>query len=215
MTVSLSPLTFLPDDQKEPVMESATFAVTIIPTTITIIPSTTKNPLPLTPESTGVGRTRRLDLISPLSSASEWLLGIIWASFSYFYLPDDWPRIHVSLILQSAGWAVITLGVLIMLWSLAGLGLRRTHGVDADFLVQTGLYRWTRNPQIIGFSLGMIGFITLWPSWHMLVSILLLVVLLHLMVITEEEHLLAKHGAVYLRYCDQVPRYIRMPYRRH
>ena len=157
----------------------------------------------------------RIGRLSPLSSASEWLLGIIWASFSYFNLPDDWPQIHVSLILQSAGWAAIALGVLIILWSLAGLGLRRTHGLDADFLVKTGPYRWTRNPQIIGFSLSMIGFITLWPSWHMLVSILLLVVLLQLMVITEEEHLLARHGADYFRFCDQVPRYIGMPRRRH
>ena len=146
--------------------------------------------------------------LTPVSSASEWLLGIIWAAFSYYYLPEDWPRIHVSISLQFAGWAVITISVLIMLWSLAWLGLRRTHGLDADFLVQTGPYRWTRNPQIIGFSLGMIGFITLWPSWHMLVSLLLLAVLLHLMVISEEEHLLARHGEVYKQYCDQVPRYI-------
>jgi len=50
--------------------------------------------------------------LTPVSSASEWLLGIIWAAFSYYYLPEDWPRIHVSISLQSAGWVVITIRAL-------------------------------------------------------------------------------------------------------
>jgi protein-S-isoprenylcysteine O-methyltransferase Ste14 len=146
--------------------------------------------------------------LTPVSSASEWLLSIIWASFSYFYLPADWPMIHVGLILRLAGWILVTLGGLTILLSLASLGLRRTHGLEADALVQSGLYRLMRNPQIVGFSLGLIGFVMLWPSWHMMVSFLLHVILVHLMVLTEEEHLLARHGNEYLRYCEKVPRYI-------
>jgi protein-S-isoprenylcysteine O-methyltransferase Ste14 len=153
--------------------------------------------------------------LRPVSSASEWLLGIIWASFSYFYLPADWPMIHAGLILRVAGWVIVTLGVLTILLSLAWLGLRRTHGLEADTLIQSGPYRLTRNPQIVGFSLGMIGFVMLWPSWHMMMSLLLYVVLIHLMVLTEEEHLLARHGNEYLQYCEQVPRYIGLPRRIH
>ena len=55
----------------------------------------------------------------------------------------------------------------------------------------------------------------LWPSWHMMMSLLLYVVLVHLMVLTEEEHLLARYGNEYLRYCEQVPRYIGVPRRNH
>jgi protein-S-isoprenylcysteine O-methyltransferase Ste14 len=153
--------------------------------------------------------------LRPVSSASEWLLGIIWASFSYFYLPADWPMIYAGLILRVAGWVIVTLGVLTILLSLAWLGLRRTHGLEADTLIQSGPYRLTRNPQIVGFSLGMIGFVMLWPSWHMMMSLLLYVVLIHLMVLTEEEHLLARHGNEYLQYCEQVPRYIGLPRRIH
>ena len=94
--------------------------------------------------------------LSPVSSASEWLVIIIWVSFSYFYLPADWPMIHVGLILRLAGWVMVTLGVLTMLFSLAWLGLRRSHGLETDTLIQSGPYRLTRNPQIVGFSLGMI-----------------------------------------------------------
>jgi len=153
--------------------------------------------------------------LTPVSSASEWLLGIIWAFFSYFYLPADWPMIYVGLGLRLAAWVWITLGVLTILLSLALLGLRRTHGLEADALVQSGPYRLTRNPQIVGFSLGMVGFVMLWPSWHMMMSLLLYVVLVHLMVLTEEEHLLARYGNEYLRYCEQVPRYIGVPRRNH
>ena len=130
--------------------------------------------------------------LTPVTSASEWLLGIIWASFSYFYLPDDWPLIHVSSLLRLAGWVLVTLSVVTSLLSLAWLGLRRTHGLKADILVTSGPYRLTRNPQITGFSIGMIGFVMLWPSWHMMVSLLLLAFLVHLMVLTEEEYLLTR-----------------------
>lgn len=49
----------------------------------------------------------------------------------------------------------------------------------------------------------------------MMMSLLLYVVLIHLMVLTEEEHLLARHGNEYLQYCEQVPRYIGLPRRIH
>jgi protein-S-isoprenylcysteine O-methyltransferase Ste14 len=146
--------------------------------------------------------------LTPFSAASEWLLALIWVAFSYYYLPADWPAIHVELLLQVAGWLFIALGVLTLLISLAWLGLRRAHGLQNDVLMQSGPYRLSRNPQIVGFSLGMIGFVMIWPSWHMLVSLLLLALFVHLMVLTEEEHLLARHGDEYWRYCERAPRYI-------
>jgi len=76
--------------------------------------------------------------LTPVSSAAEWLLIIIWVSFSYFYLPADWPMIHVGLILRLAGWVMITLGVLTMLLSLVWLGLRRSHGLEVNTLIQSG-----------------------------------------------------------------------------
>ena len=147
----------------------------------------------------------------PVSSTLEWLLGIIWASFSYSYLPADWPTMHVGPMLRWTGWILIALSLLIIVSSVAGLGVRRTHGLEADVLIQSGPYGLTRNPQIVGFSLGIFGFVMLWPSWHMMLSLFLYVVLVHLMVVTEEEHLLDRHGNEYLRYCEQVPRYLGIP----
>jgi len=149
--------------------------------------------------------------LTPVSSGLEWLLVIIWVVFSYIYLPADWPLFHINPMLRYAGWLFVVIGVLIIIISFAWLGLRRTHGLETDILIHLGPYRLTRNPQIVGFGLGMIGFIVLWPSWHMMVSIILLIVLTHLMVLTEEEHLLDVHGDEYKRYCGQVPRYVGKP----
>ncbi len=145
--------------------------------------------------------------LTPVSSVMEWLLAIIWAAFSYAYLPADWPSVRVIPVLQWAGWVCIGIGVPVMIGSMAWLGLRRSHGLESEVLIQTGPYRLSRNPQIAGFWLGMAGFFMLWPSWHMLVSTCLLLLFTHLMVITEEEHLLARHGDLYRSYCSQVPRY--------
>lgn len=151
---------------------------------------------------------RRRGRLTPFSSASEWLLALIWVAFSYYYLPADWPAIHVSLTLQVAGWLLIALGVLATLYSMAWLGIRRAHGLQNDILMQTGPYRQTRNPQIVGFTVAMVGFVMIWPSWHMVVSLLLLALFVHLMVLTEEEHLLTRFGDAYRRYCQQVARYL-------
>ena len=151
---------------------------------------------------------QRRGRLTPFSAASEWLLALIWVAFSSYYLPADWPAIHVGLVLRVAGWLLIALGVLTMLYSMAWLGLRRAHGLQNDLLMQTGPYRLSRNPQIVGFALAMIGFVMIWPSWHMLVSLLLLVLFVHVMVLTEEEHLLAQFGDEYRRYCEQAARYL-------
>lgn len=149
--------------------------------------------------------------LTPLPSASEWLLAIIWAGFSYVYLPDDWPALHVGPVVQSLGWICVGLGIVSMVLALAWLGLPRTHGLEADVLVQTGPYGLTRNPQLVGFSLGLVGFAVLWPSWHMVMSMLLYAVLAHLMVLAEEEHLRRVHGELYERHCERAPRYVGLP----
>jgi protein-S-isoprenylcysteine O-methyltransferase Ste14 len=146
-----------------------------------------------------------------LSSASEWLLAIIWACFSYVYLPSDWPALLVGPVVQSFGWICVALGAVAMVLALAWLGLLRTHGLEADVLVQTGPYGLTRNPQLVGFGLGLIGFAVVWPSWHMLMSLFLYGVLAHVMVLTEEEHLRRVHGELYERYSERIPRYVGLP----
>jgi protein-S-isoprenylcysteine O-methyltransferase Ste14 len=54
----------------------------------------------------------------------------------------------------------------------------------------------------------VIGVVVLWPSWYALGWVVLYGIVVHLMVLTEEEHLRAVHGEEYERYCSRVPRYL-------
>jgi protein-S-isoprenylcysteine O-methyltransferase Ste14 len=46
----------------------------------------------------------------------------------------------------------------------------------------------------------------LWPSWYAVEWAILYFVLIHMMILTEEEHLLNTHGEQYREYCQEVPR---------
>lgn len=78
-------------------------------------------------------------------------------------------------------------------------------------LMVWGLYMsfpYLYNPQIVAGSLLVLGSVVLWPSWQAVGWLMLYGLVGHLMVSTEEEHLLAVHGEAYARYCQRVPRYV-------
>jgi protein-S-isoprenylcysteine O-methyltransferase Ste14 len=87
-------------------------------------------------------------------------------------------------------------------------GIRRAFGVETKGLISTGPYRFTRNPQLLGGYLLVTGVAVQWPSWFAILWIGLYGVIGHVMIITEEEHLRTSFGQEYIRYCQQVPRYL-------
>jgi protein-S-isoprenylcysteine O-methyltransferase Ste14 len=74
--------------------------------------------------------------------------------------------------------------------------------------MQAGCYRISRNPQVLGCFLFGIGFAVLWPSWYALGWVMLYVVIAHMMVHSEEEHLCNTYGEEYVNYSERVPRCI-------
>lgn len=112
--------------------------------------------------------------------------------------------------------AVVVLGIAIALIGLAQLisALRvfgpfwRMLGLNVQGLKQSGIYRRTRNPQLIGYWLMVLAIPAVWPSWYALISALLYWPMAHRMVMIEEEHLEAEFGEEYRQYCRQTPRYI-------
>ena len=79
--------------------------------------------------------------------------------------------------------------------------------VDAGSLPITGPYRWSRNPQYLGWMIFLTGFcLTDW-SWWCLAALVAVAVSLHLLVLVEEEHLHRTFGEPYAAYCRKVPRY--------
>ncbi len=149
-----------------------------------------------------------------LSVPSAVLQVVVFFGFGYFpsiYLPNTWPVSQVAPPLRFIGLASLSIGLIVILTGIHQLGLLRSVGLQTGVLKESSQYRFTRNPQILGCISYVIGFMVLWPSWFALGWGLALVIILHVMVLTEEEHLHNAHGQVYEQYCKRVPRYMGYP----
>jgi protein-S-isoprenylcysteine O-methyltransferase Ste14 len=141
----------------------------------------------------------------------EFVIFGLHANLPYLYLDVPWPAMPpapenpVQLYL---GLAVSILGLVATLAIMAHLGFGTTVGQEPGAVRQTGPYRLSRNPQIITYSLMLIGLGVLYPSIETAAWILLFAAIAYLMVITEEEHLQNLFGESYQEYCKIVPRFI-------
>jgi protein-S-isoprenylcysteine O-methyltransferase Ste14 len=158
-------------------------------------------------------RERRL---TPFTSFLELLIWVLYVCFPYIYNPPDWWLVWfadspANPALKIIGSALTAAGMAVAVVAMARLGFGRTLGQKAEALQQTGLYRLSRNPQLVGGGLAVLGIAVLWPSWYALGWVVLYGVIGHLMVLTEEEHLRKVHGEAYARYCERVPRYLGLP----
>ena len=74
-------------------------------------------------------------------------------------------------------------------------------------LVQTGLFRFSRNPVFLSMIVILICIFFLMPNAITLVILVSGYILIQLQVRLEEEFLLQKHGEIYKRYCEKVRRW--------
>jgi len=83
--------------------------------------------------------------------------------------------------------------------------------LDAGTLTLKGPYRWSRNPQYLGWFMFLLGFALNDWSWWCLAALAIVATYLHLLVLVEEEHLQRTFGEPYAEYCRSVPRYLGRP----
>lgn len=150
-------------------------------------------------------RTGRL---TPFAILMEYVAIGSWVLFTSLNLPRGWPTTHVGPAQEAVGSILFYGGLSLTLLNIVLLGIRRSHGLEANELRQSRFYGLTRNPQALCFVIAIVGNLVLWPTWRNLVALILLGVLVHLIVITEEEHLHRAFGDEYARYCQRVPRYL-------
>jgi protein-S-isoprenylcysteine O-methyltransferase Ste14 len=114
---------------------------------------------------------------------------------------------------QVAGLVVGTAGAALAGWCIVTL-VALGRGTPAPFdpprrLVVTGPYRVVRNPMYLGAALALAGGGLFYQSWALLAYAAGFALLMHLFaVIHEEPTLRATFGAPYLRYCEQVGRWL-------
>lgn len=149
--------------------------------------------------------------LSMPSAILQALIFFAYGGFPAIYLPNTWPASQVTLFLRVIALTSLFIGLAIMLTGIYQLGLLRSLGLKTGAIKDSSQYRFTRNPQVLGCVLYVIGFVILWPSWFALGWGLSLILILHVMVLTEEEHLRNTCGHIYEQYCQRVPRYLRIP----
>ena len=135
----------------------------------------------------------------------------LWADWQYPWRIDAQPDAHMAmrLIIGAVG---IVAGSAIALWGLGTMARVRTGILlqqPASRLVTFGPYRWTRNPQYVGFVAIYFGLSilanTLWPLVVLPVVIALLITIV---IAREERYLHGVFGPEYATYCRRVKRWL-------
>lgn len=121
------------------------------------------------------------------------------------------PQLRDCPALQWTGLILTALGVVFFISAVLTMADSWRAGIpekDKTQLVQTGIYRISRNPAFVGFDLTYIGLLIAFPNLLHLVFALFPVVMLHLQILQEEPYCRATFGAPYEAYCKKVRRYL-------
>jgi len=110
---------------------------------------------------------RRLGRLTLFSALLETFVFLCHGLVTLTYLPSDWPALHVGRLHAGMGAVPVILGLAVVIAGMTNVGLRNTFGQPGG-LKQTGVYTLTRNPQIVGYGLFVVGIAILWPSWYAL-----------------------------------------------
>jgi len=126
-----------------------------------------------------------------------------------YYVYTSWPEITTGQLQCSIGFTSGIFALFIVIFGFFNLGpFSRTMGINSKKLTTHGLYRFSRNPQVLAYGLFLVSYAIVWPSWYIVPSLISYGVIVHRMVLTEELHLRNIFGEAYKEYCIETPRYI-------
>ena len=101
-----------------------------------------------------------------------------------------------------------------LVWTIAAqaqMGNSWRIGIDTEHrteLVQTGLFRLSRNPIFVGMIVTLLGLFLTIPTVVTLITLLVGVILIGIQVRLEEEYLTRTHGDKYIEYLRNVRRWV-------
>jgi len=147
-------------------------------------------------------------------SIGWWIMDAAWTipvalSSMYSLLPL---QIEEAIALMSG---LASFGVGVFLTS-AGIiefrSLRKVSGMEASKLITTGIYRWSRNPQFLGFYLALLGMALLGRSGYAVLLTGIAIIYCHYYIVKAEEPYLERiFGKEYVTYKSRTPRYLGVP----
>lgn len=143
----------------------------------------------------------------------ELLVFAVHANLMYLFIPVRWPNLPAlpeSLILNIFSIIVFCFGLIILLIAWFRLGTGTSFGQDKNKLNTGGIYRYSRNPQLVGYEILLFCFLILYFSWYSVGWFLQYLIISYFMIKSEEEFLSQKYGEEYEKYCNRVPRIIKL-----
>jgi protein-S-isoprenylcysteine O-methyltransferase Ste14 len=149
--------------------------------------------------------------LTPTSSALEIVLFILHGAASLVFLESRFSAIDTGNPLFGFALVLAIGGLVLLVTTLGRFGVRKAAGHDVSGLTCSGIYRKSRNPQIIFYGIAVAGYSLLWPSWTGALWVVVYAVLAAMMVRTEEKHLKNAYGEEYVDYCTRTPRYMDLP----
>ena len=105
------------------------------------------------------------------------------------------------------GGLLFVLGLGIDLWGTITLTAQQSLGKKGKIITE-GPYRYTRNPQYVGFIILYIGLIIIASSLLVLITGAFAIFLFFIIPLSEEPWLRQQYGMPYEEYCKIVPRFI-------
>ena len=105
----------------------------------------------------------------------------VYALCSYVFLDSRLSHISAKGFFIFLGVVFMVIGVLMVAFSMPFLG-RRSFGMEVGVLRTSGLYRFSRNPQLVGSFIFIVGYAMLWPSWMGALWASMWLIISHLMV---------------------------------
>ena len=151
--------------------------------------------------------------LSTLSYILEFVVFAVHANLMYLFIPVKWPdlpSLPEDLTLKILFLVILCLGLVILLIAWFGLGSKRSFGQDKNKLNTSGIYKYSRNPQLVGYGIILISFALLYISWYTLGWFVQYLIISYLMIRSEEEFLNLRYGKEYEKYFSAVPRVIKL-----
>lgn len=144
------------------------------------------------------------------------MLALGLAVIIYAFAPSFYQYLLPFVRLENSAIQYVGIGLLVLslVWTILAqiqMGNSWRIGIDEEketALVQTGLFRFSRNPIFLGMQITLLGFFLTAPNVLILLILVLGFVLIQIQVRLEEEFLSKTHGANYIHFRKEVRRWL-------
>ena len=110
-----------------------------------------------------------------------------------------------------SGLLLTVIATYIFILAMKEMGLNWRAGLPESMdteLVQSGVYKWSRNPAFLAFDLTYIGYLLAFFHFVMIPFVFWGLIQFHLQILKEESYCKNRFGKSYINYSNKVPRYL-------